>query len=182
MKVTIVCESMFGNTEYLAEQVAGGLTDQGADVALVKVGEVVSSDFDGIDLLVVAAPTHALTLSRPESRAEAVTHGAEPHRALVGVREWLDTIDLYLPDTAHRPVVAVFDTRVEKARHWPGSAAHRAARGFRKARFDVLERTSFYVEGLIGPLVAGESDRARAWGAALAERVGQLEGSGRGVA
>lgn len=170
VKVTIVCESMFGNTELLAAEVRDGLAAAGAEVALVDVREAESADFGDLDLLVVAAPTHALTLSRPESRAEAVAKGAEPARATVGVREWLEGIDRRFPEVEKRPVAAVFDTRVVKARHWPGSAAHRAARGLRRSGFQVVQRTSFFVEGLTGPLVFGERERARRWGIDLAHR------------
>lgn len=180
MKVTIVCESMFGNTEALAEQVRAGLAESGARVTLVEVVDAVAADFVDLDLLVVAAPTHALTLSRPESRAEAVARGADPGRAVLGVREWLDDVARYLPPTGKRPVVAVFDTRVVKARHWPGSAARRAARGLRRAGFRVVDRASFYVEGLTGPLAAGENERARHWGSRLVgvDRCDDVEPSG----
>ena len=169
MRVVIICESMFGNTDLLAAAVERGLRASGAATVLVDVGTAYTGrrDLTGCDLLVVAAPTHALTLSRPESRAEAVAHGADPRRAPVGVREWLGTLEEALPASQPRPLVAVFDTRVLKAKHWPGSAAHRAARTLRTAGFTVVERTSFYVEGISGPLAPGEVDRAGRWGAHL---------------
>jgi len=182
MKVTIVCESMFGNTRELAEQVGAGLAGAGAEASVVDVGDVLAADFVGLDLLVVAAPTHALTLSRPESRAEAVAKGAEPRRALVGVREWLLDIDVYLPAGARRPPVAAFDTRVVKARHWPGSAAGRAARELRHSGFEVVDRISFFVDGLTGPLTEGEYDRAQVWGASLPRQLRRRRSRASGVA
>lgn len=182
MKVTIVCESMFGNTDALAEQVRDGLVDAGAEVRLVEVAEVVARDFEDLDLLVVAAPTHALTLSRPESRAEAVERGADPRRAVVGIREWLADIAVYFPGTEPRPPVVVFDTRVLQARHWPGSAAHRAARKLRRAGFRVVDRMSFFVETMTGPLADGEGVRARDWGSELPAAVQRQAGRAHGVA
>lgn len=171
MKVAIVCESMFGNTDSLARQVQAGLVEAGAEVAQVDVGSAITSDFVDLDLLVLAAPTHALSLSRPESRAEAVALGADPARAVAGIREWLDDIEIYLPASRPRPVVAVLDTRILKSRHWPGSATHRAARGLRHAGFLVIDRVSFFVEGVTGPLAEGETVRARDWGSKLPELV-----------
>lgn len=169
MKVVIVCESMFGNTEVLAELVRKGLSGAGCETDLIEVGQAFAEppDLSRYDLLVVAAPTHALSLSRPESRAEAVAKGADPRRERIGVREWLGTFSEALPDPA--PLVAVFDTRVLKTRHWPGSAAHRAARSLRKDGFEVIERTSFFVDGIVGPLSPGEAERAERWGAQLCE-------------
>lgn len=172
MRVTILCESMFGNTEHLAEAVRSGLEAVGATARLVEVATARTEDFADLDLLLIAAPTHALSLSRPESRAEAVDRGADPARAVVGVREWLVDVDVYFPPEVVRPPAVVFDTRVLKTRHWPGSAAGRAARGLRRAGFTVRERMSFFVEGITGPLADGESVRAYDWAQHLLDRVG----------
>jgi flavorubredoxin len=182
MKTVIVCESMFGNTELLAQAVRTGLTQAGSEVRVVEVGQAVPGDFRDCDLLVVAAPTHALSLSRPETRADAVSKGADPRRAQIGVREWLAAIDDIFPPAAHRPPVAVFDTRVLKARHWSGSAAIRAGRRLRKAGFHVVDRVSFYVDGVTGPLSPGELSRALAWGLGLPSACRRSSGRGPGAA
>jgi hypothetical protein len=179
MKVVLVCESLYGNTEVLAAAVSAGLKAAGASTTFIEVGEAYTRhpQLAECDLLVVAAPTHALSLSRPESRADAVTRGADPRRQEIGVREWLATLDVELPASGPRPVVAVFDTRVGKAKHWPGSAAAKATRELRKAGFEVLERTSFYVDGVTGPVALGEIERALAWGTSLAKsRYPSLDG------
>lgn len=167
MKVVIVFESMFGNTQALAGAVAEGLRAAGAEVGVSDVGLLSPHTLAGCDLLVLAAPTHALTMSRPETRAEAVSRGADPRQLHSGIREWLDGVDATLPITEHRPAVAVFDTRAAKARHWPGSAAGAMARALKRHGFVVAARTSFYVNDVKGPLVSGERDRARTWGSAL---------------
>lgn len=169
MRVLVLCESMFGNTDEVAAEVVAGLREAGAEARLVEVVDVVPEDLADLDLLVVSAPTHALSLPRPESRAEAVRLGAEPSRATTGVREWLDDVDRFLPPMRPRPPAAVFDTRVLKARHWPGSASRRAARGLRRAGFHVVDHASFFVDAVTGPLVMGETLRARAWGTDLVD-------------
>jgi hypothetical protein len=168
MKTVIVYESMFGNTEHIARKVADGLGQAGGQTVLADVREVGPDDLAGSDLVVVGAPTHAFSLSRPSTREDAVRKGADPSHAAFGVREWLNTLDAALPVAAERPRVAVFDTRVEKVRGLPGSAAKRAAKVLRAHGFDVLDRpTSFYVADIQGPTTFGEFDRAREWGARL---------------
>jgi hypothetical protein len=168
MKVVIVFESMFGNTASVAADVREGLVKAGATVVLGGVASIPAQALSSCDLLVLAAPTHAFTLSRPESRAEAVVKGADPEQAATGLREWLTTLEGLLPASSPRPPVAVLDTRVTKVRHLPGSAARSAARALAKLDFDVVDRASFFVEGITGPVSAGEHERARAWGHRLA--------------
>jgi len=168
MKSVTVYESMFGNTEHVARKIADGLHAAGAHTVLRDVRDVEPDDLPGCDVLVIGAPTHAFSLSRQSTRADAVRQGADPSRAESGVREWLTTLEATFPVAADRPRVAVFDTRVEKVRRLPGSAAKRAARTLGAHGFEVLDRpTSFYVADLKGPVTDGEFDRARDWGARL---------------
>lgn len=170
MKSVIVYESMFGNTEHIARKVADGLAQAGSHTKLADVREIGPDDLAGSDLVVVGAPTHAFSLSRPSTREDAVRQGADPSHAAFGVREWLDTLDAVFPVAAERPRVAVFDTRVEKVRRLPGSAAKRAAKVLRANGFDVLDRpTSFYVADVQGPTTFGEFYRAHDWGVRLFE-------------
>ena len=170
MKTAIVYESMFGNTAHIARKVADGLAQAGSRTMLADVLEIGPDDLVGSDLVVVGAPTHAFSLSRPSTREDAVRQGADPGHAAIGVREWLDTLAEAFPDAADRPQVAVFDTRVEKVRLLPGSAAKRAAKVLRAHGFEVLDRpTSFYVADVHGPATFGEFDRAREWGSCLYE-------------
>lgn len=173
MKCLVVFESMFGNTETFARDIADGLASTGAQVAVADVRKVRPDDLRNCDLLVVGAPTHAFSLSRPGTRADAVRQGADPSRADQGAREWLSgLVDLVAAD--HRPTVSVFDTRVEKVRRLPGSAARRAAKLLRGQGFTVMDRpTSFYVVDMKGPVVVGERARARSWGQQLGRHVAE---------
>ena len=168
MKILIVYESMFGNTEQIAQKIADGLRGRGGEATLADVRHVRPDDLDGCALLVVGAPTHAFSLSRQSTRDDAVSQGAEPSRAAYGVREWLRTLETTFPTPAGRPKVVSFDTRVDKVRRLPGSAAKRAARVLRTRGFELLDApTSFYVVDVKGPAAPGELDRACAWGARL---------------
>ena len=93
LKAVIVFESMFGNTEKLAREMGDGLAAEGVQVVLADVRHVRPEDFAGCDLIVLGAPTHAFTLSRPSTRADAVRQGAHESRAALGLREWLVSLD-----------------------------------------------------------------------------------------
>ena len=138
MRTVIVFESLFGNTERLARAIGAGLATDGAQVALAEVRHVRPEDVRGCDLLVVGAPTHAFSLSRPNTREDAVRQGAGADRAESGVREWLSTLHETW-GAERRPAVAAFDTRVEQMRRWPGSAARKTARSLGHEGFELLE-------------------------------------------
>lgn len=182
MKTVIVYESMFGNTERFATEIRDTLRAAGESVALADIRNVRPYDLLGSDLLVVGAPTHAFSMSRPSTRDEAVHRGADPGRAVLGMREWLTLLDDGFPACADRPLVAVFDTRVSRVRRFPGSAAHRAARVLRAQGFRMAtEPHSFYVDDVTGPPSEGELAEARQWAtqlpALLAAQVSALRGA-----
>jgi hypothetical protein len=82
---------MFGNTARVAEAVARGLERGGYDVSLVDVALAPTGPRE-TDVVVVGAPTHGFSLSRPNTREDAVRRGADPAHAGTGVREWIDTL------------------------------------------------------------------------------------------
>lgn len=163
MKTVVVYESMWGNTAQIAEAIALGL----GDVPLVDAARTSAADLVDVDLLVLGGPTHALTMSRLNTRGEARREGAAQGPLDRGIRELIAE----LPPHLH-PRCASFDTRIAAMRFLPGSAAKAAARELRRRHgADVVATRSFYVEGLDGPLVPGELARAVAWGEQLATRV-----------
>jgi hypothetical protein len=166
MRAIVVAESYFGNTARLAQEVEAGVAEV-MDTELVSI-EGAPEDLRQFDRLVVGAPTHAFGMSRPATRGEAVTRsGATGAVVNRGIREWLSGL-------RPRPAglaVAVFDTRVDRVRHLPGSAASGASRLLRAVgAVPVTAKESFYVTGTEGPLVDGELERGREWG----RRVGVL--------
>ncbi|GAA4729038.1 hypothetical protein GCM10023216_20580 [Isoptericola chiayiensis] len=110
-------------------------------------------------------------MSRPQTRQEAQERLGERPSGLPGIREFIDRLS---PDREVR-LYATFDTRVEKVRHLPGSAAHAAARALRHDGHRLVDRgASFYVADIEGPLLPHERDRAREWGDRLALRSLQM--------
>lgn len=167
MKTLIVYESMFGDTQLIADAIAAGLAANNASdiVDVFEVGTAPTTIDTDVDLLVVGGPTHAFSMSRPSSREDASRQAAE-HAVISqgrGIREWLET--LALPTGL---AVATFDTKVSKP-HLPGSAGRAAEKRLRHKGCRVITPAeNFYVAGTQGPLNHGEQVRARCWGADLA--------------
>jgi hypothetical protein len=164
MAALLVFESMFGNTQQIADAVTEGLSKH-LPVEQVEVGTAPATIGRDVELLVVGGPTHAFGLSRPGTRQSAAQQAEDGLVSTgIGVREWLGT----LPKASSDVAVATFDTRVSKPR-LPGSAAAAAEKRLRRLGLRVLARSqSFFVEGTTGPLVPGERERARRWGEELA--------------
>ena len=165
MRSVVVFESMFGNTKTIAEAVADGLSTV-APVEILEVGTAPEVFAPDVALLVIGGPTHSLGLSRPDTRRTALRlAGRDFEAARTGLREWLDRLRFNLTGTA----VATFDTRISRP-HLPGSAARAAQRRLHRRGFRVVTAASFYVDGTEGPLLHGETRRARQWAEQVALR------------
>jgi len=164
LRALVVYESMFGNTEQVALAVVEGLSRENLLVEAHDVRDVPADATLDVDLLVVGAPTHAFSLSRPSTRADAVRQGAPNDRAELGLREWLANA----PGRPGLPV-AVFDTRAAKARRLPMTAGRRAAKMAVRRGFRLLTKPAgFAVDDLKGPLEPRELERAERWGETIA--------------
>jgi flavodoxin I len=140
MKALVVYDSVYGNTEKVAQAIGEAI---GGEVKLARVGDVDVSQLKALDLLFVGAPTHA---ARPSPAAKEFLDMI-PARALEGVK------------------VAGFDTRLTNT--WArifGFAARGIANGLKKKGGTLMASPeAFYVEGSEGPLKDGELERAAAW-------------------
>lgn len=164
MQALVVYESMFGNTQRIAEAVADGLA-QHMSVDVVEVGAAPATVGTDVVLLAIGGPTHAFGLSRATTRADAMAKSTRPLISRgIGIREWLAAVETASAGVA----AAAFDTRVDKPRV-PGSAARGAAKRLRHLGFRLVgPAASFFVTDTPGPLVPGEVERARDWGEKLA--------------
>jgi len=107
MRTLVVFESMFGNTQQIANAVADGLS-RGMRVDTLEVGVAPTTIGDDIALLIVGGPTHAFGMSRPGTRQDATkqaSHGLVS--AGIGLREWLAALQAPAGVQA-----ATFDTRI----------------------------------------------------------------------
>jgi flavodoxin len=155
---------MFGNTEQIAHAVADGLRES-VDVQLAEVADAPAEPDPEVALIVAGGPTHAFSMSRQNTRADAISKGASEGEQEFGLREWLSA----LPSGQHTEKMATFDTKIKSMRHLPGSAAKSAAKAARRHGYESVSKAeSFYVDDVDGPLLDGEVDRAREWGRQLA--------------
>ncbi len=131
MKVLIVYDSLYGNTEKIAKAIARALTSSG-EVKILRVGEVNPSEFESVDLLIVGSPTQ----------------GGRPTPA---IKESLSKI----PANALKNVsVTSFDTRIKNILARPfGYASGRIADSLKdKEGHLAVPPEGFIVEGNKGPL------------------------------
>lgn len=167
MRIAVIYESIYGNTGAIAGAIADGLRAHG-EVTLEPVDDGLSTD---VDLLVVGAPTHAhglptrMTRRAIETAAEEAEAKGQPLESgpTPAMRSFLDNLHKVGGTTA-----ACFDTRFDKSPMLTGSAAKTIAKRLRRLDYElVAPPESFFVSESEGPLVEGEMERARAWGASL---------------
>ncbi len=142
MKALVVYDSTFGNTEAIAQAIAGALGVEARRVARVAPGDLVN-----YDLIVVGAPTNG-------------------GQATVPMRSFLKSLD---KTTVGGIAVAVFDTR--DTHRWVSIFGYAAKRMNKQlagyGAKPVAEPEGFFVTGTKGPLKDGELERAEAWARSL---------------
>ena len=162
MHAIVVYESHWGNTAAIARAIAEGI---GPEVRALSTAEATGEVIAGADLIVAGAPLLGFSLPT-EGMLKGLAGNASrdptpPDLSHPSMRAWLDA----LPKGAGG--AASFETRI----WWsPGSAAKAIlgkleALGYRP----VAKAQRFVVQGKYGPLRDGEQERAKAWGAALAQ-------------
>ena len=117
MRALVIYESMFGNTQRVAEAIGRGLAAR-VSVDVVEVGHAPLQVDDDVDLVVVGGPTHAFGLSSERTRRSAAEQAPTGIVSTGrGVREWVACLASY----GGRLAVAAFDTHIDKT--WvPGAA------------------------------------------------------------
>lgn len=171
MSALVVYESMFGNTQVIAKDIADGLSSH-MSVETVEVGDAPKVIDAGVELLVVGGPTHAFGMSRPKTRQDAAQQaGHAVVSAGIGIREWLAIVQ----GGSNSIAAAAFDTRINKPRV-PGSAARAAQKRLGRLGFRIVAPAeSFWVTGTPGPLLEGEPGRAHRWGETLGATFSTIE-------
>ena len=151
MRALVAYDSVFGNTEQIAQAIGKAL-GSGEDVRVLRVGNVEAGHLAGLGLLIVGSPTRAF---RPTPATTNFLKGI-PARGLRGVR------------------VAAFDTRISMDHTVPGilrfmagifgyAARPIADRLVRKGGELAVPPEGFIVMGSEGPLKEGELERAADW-------------------
>jgi hypothetical protein len=170
MKSLVLYESMYGNTHLIAKAIGSALSEAGETVVM-PLYQVVDGSLRGVDLLVVGGPTHTHGLSRASTRKSAVeaAQDAEKHLTLEpqgsgrGLRDWFEDVR----DVSPKGVA--FDTRVDMPSVLTGRAALGIARRLRHHGCHLVAKPESFLVDKSNHLLPGEEERARQWGAELAE-------------
>jgi flavodoxin len=151
MKAWVVYDSVFGNTEKVAQAMGDALGAQ-AEVQTLRVGNAKPEHLAGLDVLIVGSPTRAF-------------------RATPAIAQWLKS----LPSNSLNGVqVAAFDTRIAvedtnsallkgMVKLFGYAAKPIGSRLAQKGGNLALAPEGFYVKGSEGPLRDGELERAAHW-------------------
>lgn len=150
MKILIIYDSQYGNTEKIARSVAKGFSAKDK-VSVIHVREAASDDVRGVELLIVGSPTH----------------GGQ-------ATEELQEFFVQIPKGALSTMkVAAFDTGFKREDQnfalkllikTIGYAAPKIAKALQeKGGKLVVPPEGFYVKGKQGPLLEGEIERAKEW-------------------
>jgi hypothetical protein len=169
-RALVVYESVFGNARTVARAIADGLS---ADIPtdVVAAADAPAEIGPDVGLLVVGGPNHAFGMPRPRTRDTAVDqYGAALADTHTGLHEWLAAVRIAGKGIA----AAAFDTRgndhpmISKLDH----ASRTEEKLLGKADAEIVAPAEhFWVADVTGPLVPGEENRARKWGATLAQVV-----------
>lgn len=146
MKVLIVYDSLYGNTEKIAGAIGSGIA---GEVKVVRANEAGTPELESIDLLIIGSPTNGGRPTQP-------------------VQDFLGKI----PESVIRKIkLAAFDTRITgKLIGIFGFAAGRIAESLKmRGGTLVAPGEGFYVKGSKGPLKEGEFERASGWAKDIAK-------------
>ena len=146
MKVVIVYDSVYGNTEKIAKAIGGAIT---SEVKVLRVGEADPSELKTIDLFILGSPT-------------------QRGRPTPAIRDFLNNI----PELSLQGInIAAFDTRIStKLVGIFGYAAGRIAGNLKgKGGTLIASPEGFFVRSTQGPLREGELERAASWAKEILE-------------
>jgi len=163
MNVTIVYDSIFGNTAKIASAIAGSF-ERDDQIKLATVQEAGDLDLSGTDLLIIGSPTRGF---QPTPQVQDYIAG--------------------LKNLPKHMAAAVFDTRLDLETVHPaplrwvidvgGYAADRMAAALRQSGLELRGTpAAFVVTGNEGPLKAGEIERAGEWASGLSRTAPCLDG------
>jgi flavodoxin len=169
MKAIVVYESYWGNTASVARAIAEGL---GQGARAMSTAEAVGEALAGVDLVVAGSPIIAFSLPSEKTRNNMVAKPdkkapSPPDLSHPSIRTWLVALppaDVSGGGTAVR--AAAFETGFKLS---PGGSAGKILRMLgEKGYRPIAKKQRFLVQASYGPMKDGELDRAKAWGAELA--------------
>ncbi len=153
MKTIVLYDSQYGNTQQIAQAIASQLGSPEA-VALLRPAELDHTQLAGLSLLVVGSPTQRF-MATPALMAWL---NGIPRDGLRGMQ--VAAFDTRLTEQQIRatPVLKWFVRKSSYAAWWLAKQLKK------KGGTLILPPEGFFVEGMEGPLLPGELERAAAWG------------------
>jgi flavodoxin I len=155
MKGLIVYDSMYGNTEKIAQAIGEEL-GKPETITVKRVGEIKPEQLTGLDLLIIGSPTQRFQPTVATSNLLKKI----PKNGLQGTK--VTAFDTRLTEEwiKKTPVLAFF----VKLSGQSAYAAKGMVNKLKKQGGELIAPAEgFYVEDTEGPLVAGELERALAW-------------------
>ncbi len=151
MKALVIYDSVFGNTERIAQAIGGALAPMG-EVEVIKVDLVKPEQIKDHSLVIVGSPTRGF---RPTPATQNLLKAIRPSE-LKGVKVAAFDTRISKDDTKS-PILRIFITFFRYA-------ASPIAKGLQEKGGDLLLMPEgFYVKDSEGPLKDGEIDRAVNW-------------------
>ena len=155
MKGLIVYDSLYGNTEKIADAIGEALGNR-EECMVMRVGNVKPDQFASLDLLISGSPTQRF---QPTPAMNNLLKEI-PQNSLKGVK--VTAFDTRLTEEwIHKTPVLAFFVRVSGRSAY--AAKSMADKLKKKGGELITSPEGFYVEGTEGPLVQGELERAASW-------------------
>lgn len=148
MNILIIYDSLYGNTEKIAQQIAAAFTSH--QVRIISAKNAITRDLYSVELLIAGTPTH----------------GGQPSQ---GMKDFLSKLPAGLLKNVK---AAAFDTGIpidgQKGFKrfiikFVGYAAKRLANTLKKNGATVIAAETFFVLDKEGPLKEGELQRCNLW-------------------
>lgn len=170
MRALVVYESMYGNTRAIAVDIAAGLSAT-HQVTLVPVNRATPELVAAAGLIVAGSPTHMHGMPTGATRRMAAEAAGRPGSGLAvdpdadgpGLRSWLAGL------SARDGLAASFDTRFSGLAVLTGRASQGIARLLAGHGYRLVIAPESFLVSKRNTLLAGETERARSWGALAGE-------------
>jgi len=153
MKIAVIYDSLYGNTEKIAGIIKDVLSKKN-EVEVKKVTEAKLSDFKKSDFVIIGGPTHT---GRPSKPVQVL-------------------LNMLPKDSLKDTRASVFDTSMatynknffmKGVMKFFGYSAPRVALALKKKGADIVSVQSFFVMDTKGPLKDDELERAKKWAKSL---------------
>ena len=165
IKMMVVYDSMYGNTEQIARAIGEALGSP-AEVGVYRVGDVRPEQLAGLDLLVAGSPTQRFNATP----ALSSLLGSLPSDGLRGRR--VSAFDTRLTLEEMKSMSSFLSLSAKLVGETAYAAKHIADAMKKKGGELVAPPQGFYVRGAEGPLLEGELERAAGWARQLLDKSG----------